>query len=199
MHRTINQLYWTQCLSNDNHANLIFCSIFHTKASFVNYSKSGSVDIAQKSIKFDEMIITVTIVTCHEHHHLESRSELLDGTQSNLVDACARPRHNAICYSMLEHAWHISSLPYFHLCTAHRTQVRDYLSMERIDTWGTRLWIGPDVLASTHRIFLTVRRLEVSNLFLCIFLLFAVRIVASLGAVCMRSEKNYVRDRADPL
>lgn len=31
------------------------------------------------------------------------------------------------------------------------------------------------------------------------FLLFAVRIVASLGAVCMRTEKNYVCDGADPL
>lgn len=38
-----------------------------------------------------------------------------------------------------------------------------------------------------------------SNLFLCIFLLFAVRIVASLGAVCMRTEKNYVSEGEDPL
>lgn len=43
------------------------------------------------------------------------------------------------------------------------------------------------------------RGFQVSNLFLCIFLLFAVWIVASLGAVCMRTEKNYVRDGADPL
>lgn len=43
------------------------------------------------------------------------------------------------------------------------------------------------------------RGLRASNLFLCIFLLFAVRIVASLGAVCMRTEKYYVRAPEDPL
>jgi hypothetical protein len=72
------------------------------------------------------------------------------------------------------------------------------------------LTLGPFILVNrmstfllasvgTYCIFLTARGLQVPNLFLCIFLLFAVRIVASLGAVCMRSEKNYARDRADPL
>lgn len=102
-------------------------------------------------------------------------------------------------------------LPYFHLYEPHdksicrhneTTDSNRNIHRERPVRKATRSWRCEMIPSQTWPLHIPrcrVRGFRLSNLVLCIFLLFAVRIVASLGAVCMRPEKNNVCDGADPL
>lgn len=117
-------------------------------------------------------------------------------------------RHNAIQHAAFQHACHISPRPLFifverrvddAICLAKLLMLELINSSEvrhfhEISEPAAQIFLASGVTNPPRR-----RGLRASNLFLCIFLLFAVRIVASLEAVCMRTEKYYVRAPEDPL
>lgn len=117
-------------------------------------------------------------------------------------------RHNAIYHLAFQHACHISTRPLFIFV---ERRVDDAICKAKLSifqlTYSAQVhWTRPFQRNIWACIDIPRKReppsrgsLRASNLFLCIFLLFAVRIVASLGAVCMRTGKNYVRAPEDPL
>lgn len=150
--------------------------------------------------------------TCHDHHNRKSRSELLDSAQSNFISPARGAASRVQCNLLGIRGFNTRAFPhlsYFHLRKSHDESICRHnetidtnwrIRRERLTRKATRFCETISFrTCPMHIPHGRVRGFRVSNLFLCIFLLFAVRIVASLGAVCMRTEKNYVCDGADPL